>query len=268
MRLFFSFMRAPLWLKVVMIVVIIGGALVLRDGRVSDMAKEQAVAFAETQVGAMMDQALADAAEAMGMESLDLFGAVGGGVGAGAADGFVANNGHKTERVATPVQKIDWRERATTLWKDIVASPLDYLPLIFSVAIGLLFVVMVLSSIKRMFSRLGRKDPDAHKSKYAMETSVEMPGMDLDAAFADPKAAPDMKALLAKQNEQKPASTGGLSLRASVKDTAKKAAASQQKAAKAARKRSSIGLSLFGSRQPSAMLKAKLETDPFDRLTS
>jgi len=139
MRLFFSFMRAPFWLKAVMMFLIIGGALVLRDGRVTDMAKEQAMAFAETQVGAVMDQALADAAEAMGMESLDLFGAIGGSSGSGAPAGFVANNGHKTERVTAPVTKIDWQERALTLWKNIKASPLDYLPLLFSILIGLIF---------------------------------------------------------------------------------------------------------------------------------
>lgn len=269
MRMFFSFMRAPLWLKAVMIVLVIGGALVLRDGRVSNMAKEQAMAFAETQVGAMMDQALADAAEAMGLESLDLFGAIGVSGGAGAADGFVANNGHKTERVATPVTKIDWKERATSLFNDVLASPLDYLPLLFSLVIGLIFAKMVLSSIGNMFRRMGSKNDAEHKSKYAMETSVDVPGFDLDSAFADPKAAPDMAAILAKQNEANSSSSSGLSLRANVKATAQKVAAAKGKSSKPARAAKSGGglSSLFGSRQPSPLLKEKLESDPFDRLT-
>ena len=262
MRAFIKFMRAPLWLKIIVIAVIAIGALVVRDGRAVDFAKGQATAFAQTQVAKVIDAALADAAEAMGLESLDLFGAsdVDGLGGAGASDGFVANNGQKTLRIEQEVTPTDWKATATEMGQSLLASPQTIIMILCSLVI----VYMGIASVRRRMARNRRNEKTDHKSKYAMSTSVDLPGLDLDAAFADPNAAPDMKKVLgAQQAEAKQ------ELRTTVRAAAKKIGRSDRQLHKKLQKRhSGASMSLFASKQPSAALKEKLNEDPFEKLAA
>ena len=260
MRFFFSFMRAPLWVKAIMIVLVVGGVLVVRDGRVPDMIKAQAQAAIETQAGQIIDQALADAAAAMGLESLDLFGAfeVGGAGASGVgSNGFVANNGHKSEKVQVDATPIDWRAEAEAYGRHLMAHPAQLFILVFSVILVLLVFKAIVGRIKRLFSA---PDKDVQR-KMKMETSIELPGFDLDSAFADPKAAPDMAAVIGKmQNTAAPGAKP--SMRAGGKTPAKTVQKARVKMAKQ-RKQAQV---FFTSRKPSALLKQKLDKDPFDKL--
>lgn len=259
MRMFLSLFRAPLWFKAVLIVLIVGGGVAARNDHVAGFIQEKTTGLAQVALGKALGSALGEpfkeAAARLGVDTDALI--------AGQGPGSATHPGAKTVQEQTPAAPFDWSVWTRRQIDHFRANPHELIGWLS----GLILVYMILALLLRRLLR-GRRVVKAGDAKMA--TSVDLPGFDLDAAFADPKAAPDMAVVLGQENSTESKSlrskpSGPKVAKACVRSVGPETMTGSMTGKKAGKK-AQRDIGFFTSRRPSAQLRALLDRDPFDRL--